>query len=594
MMKHSIFPFRWRGWVARFAVSVFAIAGLVACSPAQSSDAPSRLVVPTPSGPGTFNYPLNQSAYSVFGYIYSPLFEEHPITGELEPGLAESWTVSPDGQTIVVTLREGLKWSDGEPLTVDDVIFTYNEIYLNDNIPTSFKDILRVGSDRAFPTVTKVGDRQVEFSVPEPFAPFLRYAGGLPILPAHVLAESVRTLDADGNPEFLTTWGTDTDPQKIVGSGMYRMQSYTPNQRVILERNPHYWREDDGGNPQPYIDRIVWQIIESTDTQLLNFRSGSLDSLDVQPEAFPLLKPEEERGQYTIYSPGPDTGTVFLSFNLNRGTNARGEPFVEPYKSEWFNNLAFRQAIYYGINREVMKNNIFMGLGELQHSPIPVQSPFYLSPEEGLKTYDHDPEKARELLLGAGFTYDENGKLLDAAGNPVRFTLLVSSGRKVREQMATQIDRDLAELGIEVDTLFLSFNTYVDRLSKSRDWDAYLGGFTGGGVEPHGGYNIWSVEGRLHTFNQGPQPGEDGIEGWTVSDWEREIDELYVRASQELDEKKRKELYGQAQQIIAENLPFMYMVNPLSFEAIRDRVEGVQYTPLGGGFWNLYELEIKE
>ncbi|MGB3403169.1 MAG: ABC transporter substrate-binding protein [Microcoleaceae cyanobacterium] len=565
---------------------------LSACSPAQSN-LQSRLVVPTPSGPGTFNYPLNQSAYSVFGYIYDALIIENPITGELEPGLAESWEISDDKQKITIKLREDLKWSDGESMTADDIIFTYNDIYLNDQIPSSFKDILRVGESRQFPSVKKLDNLRVEFATPEPFAPFIRYAGGLPILPAHILEETVRQTDGDGDPLFLNTWGTDTDPQKIVGNGYYKMSSYTPNQRVILERNPYYWRKDKQGNSLPKIEQVVWQIIESTDNQLLNFRSGSLDALEIQPEAYPLLKPEAERGKYTIYSSGPDTGTIFMSFNQNQGSNDQGKPFVNPIKSAWFNNKAFRQAVYYAINREVMKNNIFLGLGAPQYSPIPRQSPYYLSPEEGLKTYDYDPEKAKQLLTDAGFYYDDFGLLYDADGNQVRFTLLVSSGKKVREQMATQINQDLGKIGIKVDPLFLSFNTYVKRLSQTRSWDAYLGGFTGGsGVEPHGGYNIWAVNARLHTFNQGPQPGEGKIEGWTVSDWEREIDQIFVQASQEFDTDKRKALYGRFQKIVAEQVPFLYMVNPLSFEAIRDRISGVQYTPLGGGFWNLYELEL--
>ncbi|MGF1491873.1 MAG: ABC transporter substrate-binding protein [Microcoleaceae cyanobacterium] len=564
------------------------------CQPAQSG-LPLRLVVPTPSGPGTFNYPLNQSAYSVFGYLYDPLMQENPVTGELEPSLAERWQVSPNGLEIVITLRKNLKWSDGQPLTVDDILFSYNDVYLNDQIPSSFKDILRVGQSREFPTVEKLDQRRVKFSVPEPFAPFLRYVGGLPILPAHVLKETIETTDKNGDLIFLSTWGTDTPPEQLIGNGAYQIQSYTPNQRVILERNPYYWRQDEAGNPQPYIEQVVWQIIESTDNQLLNFRSGSLDTLDVQPEAFPLLKPEEERGKYTIYSPGPDAGTIFVCFNLNKGKNANGKPFVDPIKSRWFNDRNFRQAVYYGINREVMKNNVYLGLGELQHASIPVQSPFYLSPEEGLKTYEYDPEKAKQLLLESGFTYGPAGRLLDADGNRVRFTLLVSAGRKVREQMATQINQDLNKLGIQVDAQYLSFNTYVKRLSQARTWDAYLGGFTGGsGVEPHGGYNIWSVDGRLHTFNQGPQPGEGEIQGREVSDWEQQIDDIFVQASQEFDEAKRKQLYGEFQKIVSEEVPFLYMVNPLSFEAIRDRFENLEYTPLGGAFWNLHELRIKE
>ncbi|MEG4112726.1 MULTISPECIES: ABC transporter substrate-binding protein [unclassified Microcoleus] len=587
MMLHS----RLR-WLAILLVAIATIT-LSACTPARSTNLANRLIVPTPSGPATFNYPLNQSAYSVFGYMYEGLINENGLTSELEPGLAESWEVSKDGKKIVFTLREGLKWSDGEPMTTDDIIFSYEKIYFNDKIPSGLKDTLRVGMSRQFPTVKKIDSRRVEFSVAEPFAPFIRYAGGIPILPAHILQEAVENTDADGKPKFLTTWGTDTDPKKIVGNGQYRMLSYTPNQRVVLERNPYFWRKDAEGNVQPYIQQIVWQIIENTDNQLLNFRSGDLDTLNVEPEVFPLLKREEKRGKYTVFNGGPDTGSVFMCFNLNKGRNAQNQPFVDPVKSRWFASKEFRQAIAYGINREAMTNNIYRGLGAPLHSPIPAQSPFYLSPEQGLKTYSYDLEKAKELLLSAGFKYNSEGQLLDADSNKVRFTLLMAAGKKVREQMGTQIKQDLGKLGMQIDTQFLSFNTYVEKLRLTRNWDTYLGGFTGG-TEPHSGYNIWSVNGTLHSFNQGPQSGEPPIKGWKVDDWEQKIDDLYVKASQELDEAKRKELYGETQRIIAEQVPFLYMVNPLTFEAVRDRVSGIRYSALGGAFWNLYELKIAE
>jgi peptide/nickel transport system substrate-binding protein len=573
-------------------LAAIAIITLSACAPARSQLA-NRLIVPTPSGPATFNYPLNQSAYSVFGYLYEGLINENGLTSKLEPGLAESWEVSKDGKKIVFTLREGLKWSDGEPMTTDDIIFSYENIYFNDKIPSGLKDTLRVGISRQFPKLKKLDNRRIEFLVAEPFAPFIRFAGGIPILPAHILQDSIRNTDAEGRPLFLTTWNTDTDPKKIVGNGQYRMLSYTPNQRVVLEKNPYFWRQDAKGNSQPYIQQIVWQIIENTDNQLLNFRSGDLDTLDVQPEVFPLLKREEKRGKYTVFNGGPDTGSVFMCFNLNKGRNAQNQPFVDPIKSRWFANKEFRQAIAYGINRDAMTNNIYRGLGAPLHSPIPPQSPFYLSPEQGLKTYSYDPQKSKELLLNAGFKYNDSAELLDAEGNKVRFTLLMAAGKKVREQMATQIKQDLGKLGMQIDTQFLSFNTYVEKLRLTRNWDTYLGGFTGG-TEPHSGYNIWSVNGTLHSFNQGPQAGEPQIKGWEVYDWEQKIDDLYVKASQELNEAKRKELYAETQRIIAEQVPFVYMVNPLTFEAVRDRISGIKYSALGGAFWNLYELKIAE
>ena len=207
-----------------------------------------------------------------------------------------------------------------------------------------------------------------------------------------------------------------------------------------------------------------------------------------------------------------------LSFNLNQGRNAQGKPLVDPIKSKWFNKKVFRQAIAYAINRKAMVNNIYRGLGAPQHSLIPVTSPFYLSPEAGLKVYNYDLEKAKSLLLSAGFKYNQNGELLDSQDNRVEFTLLLTAGRKFIEQMATQISQDLAAIGIKINLQFLSFNTKLKRLNLSRNWEAYLGGFVGGGVEPHVDYTIWSVNGRLHTFNQGSQPGEKAIEGRKVTE----------------------------------------------------------------------------
>lgn len=585
-----------RRWLAVMLALVCTVA-LTGCNPSQfktkAAQVP-QLVFTTPSGPSTFNVPLNQSAFSVFGYLYEGLLSEnYTLDGKLEPALAESWEISPDKKRIVFTLRNGLKWSDGEPLTIDDVLFTYQDVYLNPKIPTDIKDILRVGTSRALPTVNKLDERRVEFSVPEPFVPFLRNVGGLPILPAHALRKAVQTTGTDGNPQYLSTWGTGTDPKEIIGDGPYMMESYTSSQRVIFRRNPYYWRKDAQGNPQPYVERIVLQIIENTDNQLVSFRSGQLDDLDVNPDAFPLLKREEKRGRFTIYNGGPDTTTLFVGFNLNKARSSQNKPFVDPIKSRWFNNQAFRQAVAYAINREAMKKNIYRGLGELLNSPIYVKSPYYLSPEQGLKVYNYDPDKAKQLLLGAGFKYNSQGQLLDAEGNQVRFNMLVKAEDQIRVSMAVQIQQDLSKIGIQADLRAIAFNVVIESL-RSRNWECYVGGFAGGGVEPHNGFNIWSTKGGLHQFNQGQQPGEPPIQGWEVADWEKEIDRLFVEGSQEFDEAKRKAIYAQFQQIAQEQLPFIHLVNKLSFEAVRDRVQNLKYSALGGAFWNLYELKVTE
>ncbi|MEM8603476.1 MAG: ABC transporter substrate-binding protein [Cyanobacteria bacterium P01_H01_bin.121] len=493
-------------WLLGLCILILSL-GLGSCNPRSlpsQSEQRSRVVDSVTSDPKTFNYPLNQSSPNVFGLIYDGLVGSDGLTGELEPALAESWEISDDQTEITFTLRDNLRWSDGEPLTVDDVLFTYNDIYFNENIPTDQQDILRIGDDRVLPTVEQVGDRQIRVTTPEPFAPLLRNMG-FPVLPKHALEEAVNTLDADGNPRFITMWGTDTDPKLVVGNGSYTLDRYVTSQRVVFKKNPYYWRQDEAGNSQPYLDEFVWQIVENKNTQLLKFRSGDLDiSEPMRPEDFALLKREEQRGDFSIYVGGPRPGTVFFGFNLNKGSR-NGQPLVDPIKSRWFNTLEFRQAVAYAIDRQAMINTVFRGLGELINSPITIQSPYYLSPQEGLPVYNYDLDQARSLLEEAGFSYNGNDQLVDWDGNPVRFTLLTNAGNTIREAMGARIVQDLSQIGIQVDFQPIAFNTFVDKLNNTLDWECHLIGFTGG-VEPNAGSAIWQPDGGLHTFNQKPLP----------------------------------------------------------------------------------------
>ncbi|MEH2406954.1 MAG: ABC transporter substrate-binding protein [Nostoc sp.] len=555
-----------------------------------------QLVLVSLNDPTTFNFAINDSPYSVFSLIYKGLLDENIITTKLEPALAESWSISADQKRIIFTLKTGLKWSDGEPLTADDVVFTYRDIYLNKKIPTLYRDFLRIGNTETFPSVQKLDELRVEFTFVEPFAPFLRYAEKLAILPAHALRASVLSNDANGNPQFLSMWGTNTDPQKIICNGPYQIESYTPAERVILRRNPYYWRKDVQRNPQPYIQRIVWQIISSRENQLVRFRSGELDTLNVTPAVFGLLKKEEKRGKFIIYNGGPTAGFSLMGFNLNRAINSKGKPFIDPIKSRWFNNLVFRQAVAYAIDRNRIKTNIYRGLGEIQHSPIAVQSPYYLSPAAGLKVYDYNPQRARQMLLEAGFRYNSQKELLDQDGNRVQFNLLVKSEDQSRIDAAVQIQQDLSQIGIKADMQVVSFNIVLQKLLSRRDWDCYVGAFgvDGADVEPNLLSLFWTSQGSFHQFNQGALPGKPPFQGWVVSEWEREIDSLFSAGFKELDQSKRKAIYDKFQQIVAEQLPIFCLVNPISFEAVRERVNPIKFSALGETLWNIDELKITE
>ena len=598
-MISAVFPIRRWLSVLLTLIALTCQFALTSCRPTEFKPeaAKPQLVLSTLTDPKTFNPALNQEFPHIFLFTYDSLTRENGVTGEIEPALAESWKISEDKKRFVFTLREQLKWSDGKPLTADDVVFTYEDVIFNKQIPSDFKDSLKIGASGAFPKVQKLDARRVEFVLPEPFAPLLRAVSapdGVTILPKHVLEESVHTKNSDGNLRFLSTWGTNTDPTKIVVNGPYKIESFTSGERLVFRRNPYYWQRDAQGNKMPYIERIVWQFIENTDTQLLQFRSGALDVMGdvrpLRPEYFSLLKREEKRGKFNVHNGGPSSNTTYITFNLNKAKDKNNRPFVDPIKSRWFNNLAFRQAIAYALDRQRMLNNIFRGIGETQNSPISVQSPYYLSPKDGL-IYDYNLQRAKQLLLGAGFKYNQ-GQLLDADNNRVRFSLLTNSGNKIREAIGSQIKVDLSRIGIQVDFSPINFNTLIDKITTSRDWDCHLIGFTGG-VEPNNAANLWTSSGGSHSFNLKQQPGQSDIIGWASSDWEQEIDRLFSAGARELDEAKRKAIYGEFQRVVQQHLPVIYLVSETALAAVSDRIQGLKYSGLPSwGLWNIQELKI--
>ncbi len=568
---------------------------IIGCSPDHSGvgNQPSdRLVDFIVSDPKTLNPILITDATSseVVAQVFNSLLRTNGLTAALEPELAEKWEVAPDGLKVTFTLRAGLKWSDGAPLTVDDVVFTFEDLIYNKAIPTSSRDSLRVGKQKELPIVRKLDQNRVSFEISEPFAPFVRYIGGTAILPKHLLAKTLKEQDKSGKSKFLETWGVSTPIKQIVGSGAYVISEYRSGERLILKRNPYYWR-----SPKPYIDKIVLQIVDSTDTALLKFRSRELDIFSLGPRVkdFQLLKAAEKRDKFTIYNGGPATGQLFAMFNLNKGIDSTTKkPFVEPYKSKWFNDLNFRRAFAHAIDRQTMVTNLYVGLGAEQDSPISVTSPYYLSPKQGLKVYEYNLDKARQILKAAGYRYDDKDLLHDADGNLVRFTLLTNAGSNpVRGQVGAQIKNDLAKIGITIDFTGIDFNLLIDKLDRSKQWDACILGFTGS-IEPHGSINLWATDGNNHMFNKGADPGEPPIPNYKVADWEQKLEDLMIKASQQINEQKRKAAYAEFQQLEQEQLPLIHLVTPLALSAVRDRIQGIQFSPIGGALWNLDELKL--
>lgn len=178
----------------------------------------------------------------------------------------------------------------------------------------------------------------------------------------------------------------------------------------------------------------------------------------------------------------------------------------------------------------------------------------------------------------------------------MQFNLLVKSEDQSRIDAAVQIQQDLSQIGIKANMQVVSFNVVLQKLLSRRDWDCYVGAFgvPGADVEPNLLSLFWTSQGSFHQFNQGAAPGKPPLQGWVVSEWEREIDSLFSAGVKELDQNKRKAIYNRFQQIVAEQLPIFCLVNPISFQAVRERVNPIKFSALGPTFWNIDELKITE
>ena len=316
--------------------------------------------------PLTFNLALASDAGSAsyLGYLFEGLTEVSWLTDEVEPALAESWKHSADGLTWTFSLRRDVTWHDGEPFTAADVEFTFNQVIYNDDVASNDRAAFTFrfpdpesGEWREAPmTVTVVDDYTVQFALPVPFAPFLR-SMGQPIYPQHVLEAAV---DAG---TFNETWGLDTHPSEIIGTGPFTIEEYVPGARLTLRRYGNYWLRDADGARLPYLETVHYRIVPDFAAELAAFQSGETDYHGLLGGGeYAGLEPLQEEGNFTIYRRGPAFGTTFLAFNMNPGVNPEsGAPHLAPEKLAWFGNVDFRRAVAYTVDKDAIIQDVLHG-----------------------------------------------------------------------------------------------------------------------------------------------------------------------------------------------------------------------------------------
>ena len=542
--------------------------------------------------PKTFNLWVSADSGSsnAVGQLFSSLIERNSYTLQWEPGLAELPEVSADGLTWTFTMKPGLKWSDGQPLTVDDVMFTLDVIF-DDKVQTNMREGMKVdvpdgkgGFKRVPVKYKKVGADQVAFTFPVPYAP-ARDIINITVAPKHALYAAWKK----GQPSqtaFNPTWGIDTDVTKIVGSGPYVFQSYVPGQRMIYKRNPNYWKKAENGDQLPYIDRVVTLIVPDSNTTTLKFLSGETDYVGVQQSDYKTIKAQEKQGNFKVYNLGPTTTTNFLSFNMNmKSLPAKQNPEL----FQLFNDTKFRQAVSHAIDRDRIVRNVFDGLARPGYGPeTPANKLFYSAK---VPKFEYNLEQAKTLLKEIGLKDSNGDGILEMKnGKPVTFNIITNVENKLRVGTATIITNDLKKIGLDASFTPISFTTLISRVDNKPEpgkpyppfnWQAMILGLTGS-VEPQNGVNIWSSGGNLHQW--------EPYQAKPVRPWEAEIDRLFREGAQAMDPVKRKAIYAEFQDVVGEQQPYIYTVVPDAIEALRNKYGNVKPSPLGGVTWNLEEM----
>ncbi len=535
-------------------------------------------------GPKTFNPWASKDATSgmVGEMMFDGLVATDAYTGQVIPLLAKSINIDKSGCIYTIKLRKGLKWSDGYPITSEDVVFTWNNIVKAGFGNTSMLDNILINGKP--PEVKALDKYTVQFITPQPFAPFLRQLSQN-IAPKHIVSPIVKK----GKKDFNSFWGVTTPVNKLVTSGMFKLLQYIPAQRIEFTRNPDYYQIDKKGQKLPYLDKYIIYIVGDLNNQVLKFEAKQIDMISLNGSEVARFKEMEKKSDYKIYNLGPDTGTMFLSFNLNTRKNSDGKYHVDKIKQKWFNDIRFRKAVSLAIDRESIVINILRGVGAPLYTAESLSSIFL---NEKLKDGESkNLDKAKKLLKESGFYLDEKGQLYDKEGNKIEFNLSTNAGNTERESVGVMVKQDMEELGIKVNFKPIEFNVLVGKLVDSMDWEAVVMGLTGSPLEPHSGRNVWSSTGTLHMFNQ--RKGEDLINPKDLLPWEKQLDAIFEEGAKTIEFKKRKEIYDKYQEIVWKYNPFIYIYSPLRVYAVRNKFGNLDPTPLGGITHNMEEIYVK-
>jgi peptide/nickel transport system substrate-binding protein len=537
-----------------------------------------RLVISLRDEPKTLN-PLTAAdgpSREVIGAMQADLVHINRATQLTESALAKSWKISADGLQYTLTLRQGLRFSDGHPLDADDVLFTFH-VYLDENVHATQRDLLIVAGKPI--TVRKLNSQTLVFQFAKPYGVEERLFDSFAILPRHLLEKPYQ------EGRLAQLWTPSTPPNEWAGLGPFRLKEYAPGQKLVLERNPYYWKTDRKGNRLPYLDELVFLFVPSADAQVLRFQSGETDIITrLGAENFSALS-RQPRGN-TMADAGPGLEYNFLFFNLNDLGEKSSTDLA--HKQKWFREVKFRQAVSAAVDREAIVRLVYQGRGAALWGPVTPGNRRWVN-----AAIPHAPrslDRARQLLKEAGFSWStaSNGDstLTDSDGKPVEFSILISSSNADRIKMATLLQDDLKQLGIHVQVVPLEFRSLIDRVTQTKQYEASLFGIASFDADPNSDLNVWLSSGGTHLWN--PSQSHPG------TPWEAEIDRLMEQQLSTPGYDQRKKLYDRVQEILAENQPMIFLASPDILVGAKNSIANVHPAVVEPyALWNVEQLYFR-
>ena len=531
-----------------------------------------QLVVALRSEPKTLNPVLavDDPSRDVIRCLSGDLIHISRETLKTGPALAKSWTVSRDGRVYVLHLRQGLRFSDGEAFTANDVVFTF-QVYLDEKTHSPQRDLLVVGGKPI--DVKKLDEWTVQFSLAQPYAAAERIFDGIAILPRHLLEKTYQV------GEFSHAWNLSTPANQFAGLGPFRLKEYVAGQRIVLERNPYYWKQDRAGVRLPYFNQVTFLFVPSEDAQVVRFEGGDTDILSrFSAENFNVLEKQQAAKGYHLDDLGAGLEYNFLFFNMN-DLGSKVLPEITG-KQLWFRDVRFRQAVSAAIDRAGIVRLVYSGRATPIWGQVTPGNKLWI--DTALPHPARSFDRARQHLRDAGFSWTADGNLVDSHGTAVGFSILTSASNSQRMKMATIIQDDLSQLGMKVQIVSLEFRAMVDRLLNTHEYESAIMTLASGDADPTAEMNVWESSGETHLWNLAGKPS---------TPWESEMDRLMEQQLTTLDYPKRKQLYDRVQEIVAEDLPVICIVSPNILVGARNRIGNFRPAILDPyALWNVEEL----